>query len=130
MDRNLAVRVAEGCIIDLDGRFARHVSPKVRTLAGSTAGGRWGLANTYRNANAPQTRPKRVGYLLPARISRAMTQPAKAPATSPMKTGRTKARMSEASMLERAWMQPVTTRCVCPACLSHCPGVVCRVSAR
>jgi RES domain-containing protein len=47
VDRNLAAEVAEGSIIDLRGRFLRHVSPKVRTLAGSTAGGRWGPANTY-----------------------------------------------------------------------------------
>jgi hypothetical protein len=47
MDRNLAAEVAKGRIIDVAGRFARHVSPKVRTLAGSTAGGRWGLPSTY-----------------------------------------------------------------------------------
>jgi RES domain len=47
VDRNLAAEVAKGRIIDVAGRFARHVSPKVRTLAGSTAGGRWGAANTY-----------------------------------------------------------------------------------
>jgi len=47
VDRNLAAQVAQSSVIDLDGRFVRHVSPKVRTLAGSTAGGRWGLANTY-----------------------------------------------------------------------------------
>lgn len=47
MDRNLAAQVAKGRIIDVAGQFARHVSPKIRTLAGSTAGGRWGLASTY-----------------------------------------------------------------------------------
>lgn len=47
MDRNLAAAVARGSIIEVAGRFERHVSPKVRTLAGSTAGGRWGLPNTY-----------------------------------------------------------------------------------
>ncbi|HXN36783.1 MAG TPA: RES family NAD+ phosphorylase [Solirubrobacteraceae bacterium] len=47
MDRNLAANVARGSIIDVAGRFQRHASPKVRTLAGSTAGGRWGLPNTY-----------------------------------------------------------------------------------
>lgn len=47
MDRNLAAAVAAGPIIALAGRFQRHTSPKVRTLAGSTAGGRWALPNTY-----------------------------------------------------------------------------------
>lgn len=47
MDRNLAAQVARSQIIDVSGPFARHVSPKVRTLAGSSAGGRWGLPNTY-----------------------------------------------------------------------------------
>lgn len=47
MDRNLAAQVAQARIVDVSGRFSRHVSPKVRTLAGSTAGGRWGLPNTY-----------------------------------------------------------------------------------
>jgi RES domain-containing protein len=47
MDRNLAAQVAQARIVDVSGRFSRHVSPKVRTLAGSTAGGRWGLPSTY-----------------------------------------------------------------------------------
>jgi RES domain-containing protein len=47
VDRNLAAAAARGSIIDVEGRFHRHASPKVRTLAGSTAGGRWSLPNTY-----------------------------------------------------------------------------------
>jgi RES domain-containing protein len=47
VDRNLAARVASGLITEASGRFGRHVSPKLRTLAGSTAGGRWGRANAY-----------------------------------------------------------------------------------
>jgi hypothetical protein len=47
VDRNLAAAVARGSIIEVAGRFERHVSPKIRTLAGSTAGGRWSLPNTY-----------------------------------------------------------------------------------
>jgi RES domain-containing protein len=47
MDRNLAAQVAQAQIVDISGRFSRHVSPKVRTLAGSNAGGRWGVRNTY-----------------------------------------------------------------------------------
>jgi hypothetical protein len=47
MDRNLAAAVAQGAIIDVEGRFQRHASPKVRTLAGSLGGGRWGGPNTY-----------------------------------------------------------------------------------
>lgn len=47
MDRNLAAAVAQGTIIDVKGRFQRHASPKVRTLAGSMGGGRWGGPNTF-----------------------------------------------------------------------------------
>lgn len=47
MDRNLAARVARGQIVEVSGRFSRHAGPKIRTLAGSSAGGRWGRSNTF-----------------------------------------------------------------------------------
>lgn len=47
MDRNLAAAVSKASIIDVRGRFQRHASPKQRTVAGSAAGGRWGLPGAY-----------------------------------------------------------------------------------
>jgi RES domain-containing protein len=47
VDRNLAVAVSRASIIEVRGRFERHASPKVRTLAGSAAGGRWGRPGAY-----------------------------------------------------------------------------------
>jgi hypothetical protein len=47
MDRNLAVAVASCRTIDVAGVFQRHVSPTVRTLTGSSAGGRWGEPGAY-----------------------------------------------------------------------------------
>jgi RES domain-containing protein len=48
VDRSLAVRVAAAGTGDVAGSFQRHVSPKVRTLTGTAAGGRWGYPGTYR----------------------------------------------------------------------------------
>jgi RES domain-containing protein len=47
MDRNLAAAVSRASIIEVEGRFQRHASPKFRTVAGSAAGGRWGLPGAY-----------------------------------------------------------------------------------
>jgi RES domain-containing protein len=47
MDRNLAAAVSQASIIEVRGRFQRHASPKIRTLSGSAAGGRWGRAGAY-----------------------------------------------------------------------------------
>jgi hypothetical protein len=47
VDRNLAVAVARCGTIDLAGSFQRHVSPTVRTLTGSSSGGRWGEPGAY-----------------------------------------------------------------------------------
>lgn len=47
MDRNLAVAVAGCGTIEVSGIFERHVSPDVRTLTGSAAGGRWGAPGAY-----------------------------------------------------------------------------------
>jgi hypothetical protein len=47
MDRNLAAAVSRASIIELRGRFQRHASPKIRTIAGSAAGGRWGLPGAF-----------------------------------------------------------------------------------
>jgi RES domain len=47
MDRNLAVAVAGCGTTAINGVFQRHVSPNVRTLTGSTAGGRWGAPGAF-----------------------------------------------------------------------------------
>jgi|SRR5450755_4003011 RES domain len=47
MDRNLAAAVSRASIINVSGWFQRHASPKIRTVAGSAAGGRWGLPGAY-----------------------------------------------------------------------------------
>lgn len=47
MDRTLAARVASATLTSLDGEFERHVSRKVRALAGSRSGGRWGPPGAY-----------------------------------------------------------------------------------
>jgi RES domain len=47
MDRNLAVAVARCGTIEVAGLFQRHVSPTVRTLTGSSSGGRWGAPGAY-----------------------------------------------------------------------------------
>jgi RES domain-containing protein len=47
VDRNLAAAVARIAPISVEGTFERHVSPTVRTLTGSTAGGRWGPPGAY-----------------------------------------------------------------------------------
>lgn len=45
--RNIAVAIAELEPIQIDGLFERHVSPAVRDLTGSSAGGRWGPPGSY-----------------------------------------------------------------------------------
>lgn len=47
MDRNPAVAVAGCGATRVSGVFERHVSPDVRTLTGSAAGGRWGPPGAY-----------------------------------------------------------------------------------
>jgi hypothetical protein len=47
VDRSLAVRVAAAPTASVSGEFQRHVSPKVRELTGTAAGGRWGFPGTY-----------------------------------------------------------------------------------
>ena len=47
MDRNLGLAVARARTASVKGMFERHVSPKVRTLTGSAAGGRWGPPGAY-----------------------------------------------------------------------------------
>ena len=47
MDRNLAAAVSHASIVEVSGRFQRHASPKIRTLSGSAAGGRWGQPGAY-----------------------------------------------------------------------------------
>jgi len=47
MDRNLAAAVSQASIIEVRGRFQRHTSPKIRTVSGSAAGGRWGQPGAY-----------------------------------------------------------------------------------
>lgn len=47
MDRSLAVAVAGCGTVDVSGTFQRHVSPRVRTLTGTAAGGRWGPEGAY-----------------------------------------------------------------------------------
>lgn len=47
MDRGLAVSVAGCGTTAVEGVFERHVSPAVRTLTGSAAGGRWGEPGAY-----------------------------------------------------------------------------------
>jgi hypothetical protein len=47
LDRSLVVAVAGCGTTAIDGMFQRHVSPTVRTLTGSNAGGRWGPAGGY-----------------------------------------------------------------------------------
>lgn len=44
---NLAVAVARATISAVDGVFQRHSSPRVTTLSGSPAGGRWGPAGAF-----------------------------------------------------------------------------------
>jgi RES domain-containing protein len=47
VDRGLALAVARAKTTSVMGSFERHVSPKVRTLTGSAAGGRWGPPGAY-----------------------------------------------------------------------------------
>jgi RES domain-containing protein len=47
MDRNLAAAVASASAGEVRGTFYRHVSPRVRRLTGSAAGGRWGPPGAY-----------------------------------------------------------------------------------
>jgi RES domain-containing protein len=47
MERDLAVRVARGKTMTVEGEFERHVSPNVRSFTGSASGGRWGPAGAY-----------------------------------------------------------------------------------
>lgn len=47
VDRNTALAVARCGTTTVDGVFQRHVSPKVRPLTGSIAGGRWGATGAY-----------------------------------------------------------------------------------
>jgi RES domain-containing protein len=47
MDRNLAVAVSKAGVTEVEGIFERHVSPQIRTLTGSSAGGRWGPPGAY-----------------------------------------------------------------------------------
>jgi RES domain-containing protein len=47
MDRNLAAAVASASTSEVRGTFYRHVSPRVRGLTGSAAGGRWGPPGAY-----------------------------------------------------------------------------------
>lgn len=47
MDRNLAVTVAACGTVDVVGTFERHVSPTIRPLSGSSAGGRWGREGAF-----------------------------------------------------------------------------------
>src|SRR5437588_1486617 len=47
MDRNLAAAVASARASEVRGTFYRHVSPRVRRLTGSAAGGRWGPPGAY-----------------------------------------------------------------------------------
>ena len=44
---NLAVAVSRATISAVDGVFQRHSSPRVTTLSGSPAGGRWGPAGAF-----------------------------------------------------------------------------------
>lgn len=44
---NLAVAVSRAIITAVDGLFQRHSSPRVTTLSGSPAGGRWGPAGAF-----------------------------------------------------------------------------------
>jgi len=44
---NLAVAVSRATITTVDGLFQRHSSPRVTTLSGSPAGGRWGPAGAF-----------------------------------------------------------------------------------
>ena len=44
---NLAVAVSRAAISSIDGLFQRHSSPRVTTLSGSPAGGRWGPAGAF-----------------------------------------------------------------------------------
>lgn len=47
MDRSLAVAVAGCGAVSVSGTFQRHVSPSVRELTGSDAGGRWGPSGAF-----------------------------------------------------------------------------------
>jgi RES domain-containing protein len=47
VDRTLAVAVAGCGTTNVAGVFERHVSPRVLTLTGSNAGGRWGPTGAY-----------------------------------------------------------------------------------
>lgn len=47
MDRNLAASVASASAAEVAGEFERHVIGKVRVLAGSRSGGRWGPPGGY-----------------------------------------------------------------------------------
>lgn len=44
---NLAVAVSRAQIARVEGTFQRHSSPRVTTLSGSPAGGRWGPAGAF-----------------------------------------------------------------------------------
>jgi RES domain-containing protein len=47
MDRNLAVLVANCELVEVRGKFQRHVSQNVRDLTGTNHGGRWGAEGGY-----------------------------------------------------------------------------------
>lgn len=47
MDRNIALAVSRCGTTTVKGEFQRHVSTKVRTVTGSSAGGRWGATGAY-----------------------------------------------------------------------------------
>jgi RES domain-containing protein len=47
VDRNLAAAAAKAVTTGVSGTFQRHVSPGVRTLTGTPAGGRWGPPGAY-----------------------------------------------------------------------------------
>ncbi len=47
MTRSLLELVARARKTDIEGEFQRHVSPRVRELVGSSAGGRWGPPRAY-----------------------------------------------------------------------------------
>lgn len=44
---NLAVAVSRATLSSVEGLFQRHSSPRVQTLTGSPAGGRWGPAGAF-----------------------------------------------------------------------------------
>ena len=44
---NLSVAVSRATLADINGVFQRHTSPRVATLNGSPAGGRWGAPGSF-----------------------------------------------------------------------------------